>query len=126
MLTVFQQSRPNEVKDAVEVALKSGYRHIDAAAVYDNEKEVGEGIKASGVPRKDIFVSYIWARMIESHVSDIRNTVDQQALEHSSQSRRRRNCGRQKSGRPSDRLFGSLPCMSAPALSLCTANSDLC
>ena len=44
------------MKNAVELALKSGYRHVDAAAVYDNEKEVGEGIKASGVPRKDIFV----------------------------------------------------------------------
>lgn len=43
----------------MELALKSGYRHVDAAAVYDNEKEVGEGIKASGVPRKDIFVSRI-------------------------------------------------------------------
>lgn len=51
-----QQSRPNEVKNAVEVALRSGYRHIDGAAVYDNEKEVGDGIKASGVDRKDIFV----------------------------------------------------------------------
>lgn len=37
-------------------ALKVGYRHIDAAAVYGNETEVGEGIKASGVDRKDIFV----------------------------------------------------------------------
>ncbi|TQN64052.1 putative oxidoreductase, partial [Colletotrichum shisoi] len=55
------QSKPNEVKNAVEHALKSGYRHIDAAAVYDNEKEVGEGVKASGVPRKDIFItSKLW------------------------------------------------------------------
>ncbi|KAK7747464.1 hypothetical protein SLS53_001719 [Cytospora paraplurivora] len=55
------QSKPNEVKNAVEVALKSGYRHIDAAAVYDNEKEVGEGIEASGVPRKDFFLtSKLW------------------------------------------------------------------
>lgn len=51
-----QQSKPNEVKEAVECALKSGYRHIDAAAVYGNEKEVGDGIKASGVPRAEIFV----------------------------------------------------------------------
>ncbi|KAK2597876.1 hypothetical protein N8I77_012631 [Diaporthe amygdali] len=55
------QSKPNEVKNAVELALKSGYRHVDAAAVYDNEKEVGEGIKASGIPRKDIFLtSKLW------------------------------------------------------------------
>lgn len=52
-----QQSKPNEVKNAVEIALRSGYRHIDAAACYDNEKEVGEGIKASGVDRKNIFVN---------------------------------------------------------------------
>lgn len=51
-----QQSRPNEVKNAVEVALRPGYRHIDGAAMYGNEKEVGDGIKASGVDRKDIFV----------------------------------------------------------------------
>ncbi|KAI7779479.1 hypothetical protein LA080_000861 [Diaporthe eres] len=55
------QSKPNEVKNAVELALKSGYRHVDAAAVYDNEKEVGAGIKASGVSRKDIFLtSKLW------------------------------------------------------------------
>ncbi|KAG6361855.1 hypothetical protein INS49_010084 [Diaporthe citri] len=60
-LSVPAQSKPNEVKNAVELALKSGYRHVDAAAVYDNEKEVGEGIKASGVPRKDIFLtSKLW------------------------------------------------------------------
>lgn len=53
----FQQSEPNEVKNAVEAALRSGYRHIDAAAVYGNEKEVGDGIKASGVDRKDIFLT---------------------------------------------------------------------
>lgn len=50
------QSAPNEVKHAVETALKVGYRHIDAAAVYGNEAEAGEGIKASGVDRQDIFV----------------------------------------------------------------------
>jgi L-glyceraldehyde reductase len=50
------QSKPNEVRQAVTAALKSGYRHIDAAAAYNNEVEVGEGIKASGVDRKDIFV----------------------------------------------------------------------
>ncbi|KAH7139788.1 aldehyde reductase [Dactylonectria estremocensis] len=55
------QSGPNEVARAVEYALKHGYRHIDAAAVYDNELEVGAGIKASGVPRSEIFLtSKLW------------------------------------------------------------------
>ena len=41
--------------------MKIGYRHIDAAAVYGNEAEVGEGIRASGVPRSDIFItSKVW------------------------------------------------------------------
>ncbi|KAK9895917.1 aldehyde reductase 1 [Cystobasidium minutum MCA 4210] len=54
------QSAPGEVAKArwaVEVALKSGYRLIDTAAIYGNEKEVGDGIKAAGIPRKDIWVT---------------------------------------------------------------------
>jgi glycerol 2-dehydrogenase (NADP+) len=51
------QSKPNEVSKAVETALRAGYRHIDTAAAYGNEKEVGEGIKASGVPRDQIWVT---------------------------------------------------------------------
>jgi len=51
------QSKPNEVSDAVDVALKAGYRHIDGAWLYNNEAEVGEGIKRSGVPRSDIFLT---------------------------------------------------------------------
>lgn len=55
------QSNPNEVERAVEHALKVGYRHIDAAAIYGNEREVGRGIKRSGIPRSDIFItSKLW------------------------------------------------------------------
>ena len=43
--------------DAVKAALEAGYRHIDTAAIYGNEKEVGEGIRESGVARGDIFVT---------------------------------------------------------------------
>jgi 2,5-diketo-D-gluconate reductase B len=41
----------------VEQALKLGYRHIDTAQIYENEREVGEGLHASGVKRDDIFVT---------------------------------------------------------------------
>jgi glycerol 2-dehydrogenase (NADP+) len=51
------QSKPNEVRNAVCVALKAGYRHIDTAYAYENEKEVGQGIKDSGVPREEIFLT---------------------------------------------------------------------
>ena len=43
--------------NAVKAALASGYRHIDAAPVYNNEKSLGIGIKESGVPRQDIFIT---------------------------------------------------------------------
>ena len=42
---------------AVTAALGSGYRHIDTAAGYNNEAEVGEGVRASGVPRDQIFIT---------------------------------------------------------------------
>lgn len=54
-----QLSKPHEVENAVETALRKGYRHIDAAACYQNENEVGNGWKKSGVPREEIFVSCI-------------------------------------------------------------------
>jgi 2,5-diketo-D-gluconate reductase B len=41
----------------VEQAIKLGYRHIDTARVYDNEREVGDGLRASGVKRDDVFVT---------------------------------------------------------------------
>jgi len=45
----------------VEQALRLGYRHIDTAEMYDNEREVGEGLRASGVPRNEVFVvTKVW------------------------------------------------------------------
>jgi 2,5-diketo-D-gluconate reductase B len=41
----------------VEQALRLGYRHIDTASMYDNEREVGEGLRNSGVKRSDVFVT---------------------------------------------------------------------
>jgi diketogulonate reductase-like aldo/keto reductase len=60
-LGVFRAEDGQEVENAVVAALKNGYRSIDTAAVYDNEKGVGTGIKNSGVARKDIFLtSKVW------------------------------------------------------------------
>src|SRR3954468_20171270 len=41
----------------VEQALKLGYRHIDTAQIYENEREVGEALRASGVRREEVFVT---------------------------------------------------------------------
>jgi 2,5-diketo-D-gluconate reductase B len=43
--------------NAVSAALKTGYRHLDTAERYGNETEVGEGLRASGIDRKDVFVT---------------------------------------------------------------------
>lgn len=51
------KSQPNEVTEAVKAALQRGYRHIDTAFAYGNEKEVGEGIRQSGVPRDQIWLT---------------------------------------------------------------------
>ena len=59
-LGVFQ-TPPDETRDAVTAALEAGYRHIDTAAAYGNERQVGEAIAASGVDRGDVFVeTKIW------------------------------------------------------------------
>lgn len=49
---------PNDTAvTAVKAALSTGYRHIDTAAIYENEQGVGEGIRASGVDRTEIFLT---------------------------------------------------------------------
>ena len=59
------KSKPGEVKNAVKYALSIGYKHIDCAAIYGNETEVGEALKESFadnvVQREDIFItSKLW------------------------------------------------------------------
>jgi 2,5-diketo-D-gluconate reductase A len=59
-LGVFQ-TPADETRDAVRAALDAGYRHIDTAAAYGNEREVGEAIHSSGLDRADVFVeTKIW------------------------------------------------------------------
>ncbi|PCH35161.1 Aldo/keto reductase [Wolfiporia cocos MD-104 SS10] len=57
------KSPASQVTDAVEFAIKeAGYRHIDCAWKYENEKEVGEAMRRSGVPRSEIFLtSKLWS-----------------------------------------------------------------
>jgi len=57
-------SKPNEVENAVEIAVKAGYRHLDLAMIYDNQDEVGRALKKvipSVVKREDLFItSKLW------------------------------------------------------------------
>ncbi|CUM64842.1 uncharacterized protein PRCAT00002457001 [Priceomyces carsonii] len=64
------QSAPTQVFEAVKHALKTGYKHIDTAAIYGNETEVGQGIKDSKVNREDIFITTkLWNSM--HHPQDV-------------------------------------------------------
>ncbi|MEU9661074.1 aldo/keto reductase [Streptomyces chartreusis] len=59
-LGVFQ-TPPDETRAAVTAALDLGYRHIDTAAAYGNEREVGQAIRDSAVPRDELFIeTKIW------------------------------------------------------------------
>jgi methylglyoxal/glyoxal reductase len=60
-LGVYLMNEGNEVVDTVKYALEAGYRHIDTASFYGNEKGVGEAVHQSGIDRKNIFVTTkIW------------------------------------------------------------------
>lgn len=51
------RSKPEETQEAVETALRTGYRLLDTAAIYGNEREVGAGLAAAGLPRDHVFVT---------------------------------------------------------------------
>ena len=56
-LGVWQAAEGDEVENAVLAALETGYRLIDTAAIYGNEEGVGKAMKASGLPREEIFLT---------------------------------------------------------------------
>jgi 2,5-diketo-D-gluconate reductase A len=51
------QVRPQDTAEAVTTALEAGYRHIDTAQMYGNEREVGEAISKSGIARDELFIT---------------------------------------------------------------------
>ncbi|CAI7609893.1 unnamed protein product [Penicillium glandicola] len=66
----------SEQEDAVAEAIKAGYRHIDTARVYGTEKAVGRGVKKSGVPREDIFITTkLWNN--KHHPDDVAPAMQQ-------------------------------------------------
>src|SRR5204862_8139523 len=59
-LGVFQ-TPPDETRAAVDAALAAGYRHVDTAAAYGNERQVGEAVHAAGLDRSEVFLeTKIW------------------------------------------------------------------
>jgi diketogulonate reductase-like aldo/keto reductase len=75
-LGVFQAGRGRATEIAVNSALKLGYRSIDTASVYGNEREVGNAIRESGIPRDEIFITgKVWN-------DDIRNGLTMESFEN--------------------------------------------
>lgn len=71
------QAPPGQVQAAVAHALKNGYRHLDCALIYQNEAEVGDGIKESGVPRSEIFItSKVWNTHHPNVADGLRQTLE--------------------------------------------------
>lgn len=73
---------PEEAEKSVETALKSGYHLVDTANAYVNERGTGRGIKNSGVPREEIFVSTkLWPTEYENE-NAIDETLERLDLDH--------------------------------------------
>lgn len=56
-LGVYQSAPGAETRDAVDAALRLGYRHVDTARIYGNERDVGAALSASGLPREAVFLT---------------------------------------------------------------------
>jgi diketogulonate reductase-like aldo/keto reductase len=56
-LGTFLSERGDTTRKAVLYALEAGYRHIDTAAIYGNEADVGAGVRESGIPRAEVFIT---------------------------------------------------------------------
>ena len=82
---VFQIPADGSTYTAVKEALEVGYRHIDTAQAYFNEKEVGQAIMDSGIPREDIFVtSKLWIQdfAYETAKVTIDTTLEKMGLDY--------------------------------------------
>jgi len=79
------QVPPEDTQEIVEEALAIGYRHIDTAAAYRNERGVGAAIAASGIPREEIFVTTkLWNSQqgYDSTLGAFRKSLDRLGLDH--------------------------------------------
>lgn len=74
-----------QTKDAVVNAIQAGYRHIDTAQSYMNETEVGEGIKASGIDRSELFITTkVWIENVnyEDTLKSIERSLERLQLDY--------------------------------------------
>ena len=75
----------DKVADAVKAAVEIGYRHIDTAQAYGNERGVGEGVRTCGIPREELFVvSKVAAehKTYEEAMAGINETLEKMGLDY--------------------------------------------
>lgn len=76
-------TRGTKCTNAIVAAIKSGYRHIDSAQYYSNEAETGEGVRESGIPREQIFVTTKQmqpAEDVERTYNELKQSIDRTGL----------------------------------------------
>jgi 2,5-diketo-D-gluconate reductase A len=81
-LGVWQVENAQECVDAVRWALEEGYRHIDTAQAYGNEESVGQGIRESGVPREEIYVTTKFFPRREDPAAELEQSLRRLGLDY--------------------------------------------
>lgn len=77
------QVEPEKTADVVSSALEAGYRHLDTAAAYKNEKGVGDAIKASGIARDELFITTkLWNANHKRAVEAFEESLEKLQLDH--------------------------------------------
>jgi diketogulonate reductase-like aldo/keto reductase len=80
-LGVWQVPNGRECVDAVRWALELGYRHIDTAQAYGNEESVGQGLRESGVPRDQVFITTKFNPSRRDPVAEVEHSLERLGLE---------------------------------------------
>ncbi len=81
-LGVWQMAAGQETERAVEWALEAGYRHIDTASLYRNERSVGAALAQSGLPREQVFVTTKLMPARPSAARELRRSLERLDLEY--------------------------------------------
>ena len=81
-LGVWQLAEGRETEQAVEWALEAGYRHIDTATYYRNERSVGAALRRSGVPREQVFVTTKWLPVRRGPEAEVKRSLERLGLEY--------------------------------------------
>jgi diketogulonate reductase-like aldo/keto reductase len=81
-LGVWQLAPGTETEGAVRAALELGYRHVDTARLYGNEESVGAAVRASGLPREEVFVTTKLLPRVKDGVRALEGSLVRLGLDH--------------------------------------------